>query len=79
MQMRNSLTLSKEETEALIAASTNNMWYVSRLNRTRILHVNDLIRGEVVINSSILDDKVLYKSLSTNCPRTIWRISWTTI
>lgn len=26
------------------------------------IHVNDLIRGEVVINSSILDDKVLYKS-----------------
>ncbi len=26
------------------------------------VHVNDLIRGEVVINSSILDDKVLYKS-----------------
>ena len=24
--------------------------------------MNDLIRGEVVINSSILDDKVLYKS-----------------
>ena len=26
------------------------------------IHVHDLIRGEVVINSSILDDKVLYKS-----------------
>ena len=26
------------------------------------VHVHDLIRGEVVINSSILDDKVLYKS-----------------
>ena len=26
------------------------------------MHVHDLIRGEVVINSSILDDKVLYKS-----------------
>ena len=24
--------------------------------------MNDLIRGEVIINSSILDDKVLYKS-----------------
>lgn len=26
------------------------------------VHVDDLIRGEVIINSSILDDKVLYKS-----------------
>ena len=26
------------------------------------VHVHDIIRGEVVINSSILDDKVLYKS-----------------
>ena len=26
------------------------------------VHVDDIIRGDVVINSSILDDKVLYKS-----------------
>ena len=26
------------------------------------IHVNDLIRGDVVINSSVLDDKVIYKS-----------------
>ena len=29
-------------------------------SRTALIHVNDIIRGEVVINSSILDDKVLY-------------------
>ena len=35
------------------------------------VHVNDLIRGEVIINSSILDDKVLYKSLTKKETMTI--------
>ena len=61
MRMRNSLTLSKDETDALIAAGEQ---YVVRfkIEPDEDIHVNDLIRGEVVINSSILDDKVLYKS-----------------
>jgi glutamyl-tRNA synthetase len=61
MQMRNSLTLSKEETDALLAA---NKQYVVRIKiePNEDVRVNDLIRGEVVINSSVLDDKVLYKS-----------------
>lgn len=61
MQMRNSLTLSKEETETLIAGGKQ---YVVRfkIEPGEDVHVNDLIRGEVIINSSILDDKVLYKS-----------------
>ena len=61
MQMRNSLTLSKEEVDALIAEGKQ---YVVRfkIEPNEDVHVNDLIRGEVVINSSILDDKVLYKS-----------------
>lgn len=61
MKMRNSLTLSKEDVSALIASGTN---YVVRfkIEPGEEIHVNDLIRGEVVINSSILDDKVLYKS-----------------
>ena len=33
-----------------------------RIEPGREVKVNDLIRGEVVINSSILDDKVLFKS-----------------
>ena len=59
--MRNSLTLPKEEVDALIAAGKQ---YVVRfkIEPNEDVHVNDLIRGEVVINSSILDDKVLYKS-----------------
>lgn len=61
MQMRNSLTMSKDEVEKLIADGTQ---YVVRfkIEPNEEVHVNDLIRGEVVINSSILDDKVLYKS-----------------
>ena len=59
--MRNSLTLGKEEVERLIADGSQ---YVVRfkIEPDEDVHVHDLIRGEVVINSSILDDKVLYKS-----------------
>ena len=61
MSMRNSLTLSKEEVDALIA---DGKQYVVRfkIEPDEDVHVHDIIRGEVVINSSILDDKVLYKS-----------------
>lgn len=61
MTMRNSLTLSAEETAELIES---NHQYVVRikLEPDIDIHVNDLIRGEVIINSSVLDDKVIYKS-----------------
>ena len=60
-QMRNSLTLPKEEVERMIATGEQ---YVVRfkIEPGRDVLVDDLIRGEVKINSSILDDKVLYKS-----------------
>ena len=59
--MRNSLTLSKEEVEELIAEGRQ---YVVRfkIEPGEEVHVNDMIRGDVVIKSDILDDKVLYKS-----------------
>lgn len=61
LQMRNSLTLSAEEVTSLIDAGNQ---YVVRIKiePNEDVVVNDLIRGEVVINSSVLDDKVLYKS-----------------
>ena len=61
MSMRNSLTMSAEEVDAAIAAGEK---YVVRfkIEPGEDVKVNDIIRGEVVINSSILDDKVLYKS-----------------
>lgn len=59
--MRNSLSLSAQEVESLLAAGTP---YVVRfkVEPGRDVEVNDLIRGSVKINSSVLDDKVLYKS-----------------
>ncbi len=58
--MRNSLTLPADEVKALIDAGEK---YVVRfkIEPDRNVEVNDLIRGKVTINSSILDDKVLYK------------------
>lgn len=61
LQMRNSLTLSADETKVFVDAGNQ---YVVRIKiePNENIVVNDLIRGEVVINSSVLDDKVLYKS-----------------
>ena len=61
LQMTNSLTLNKDEVERRIADGEQ---YVVRfkIEPGEDVVVNDLIRGEVHINSSILDDKVLYKS-----------------
>lgn len=60
-QMRNSLTLSAEEVKSLLDAGEQ---YVVRfrIEPNEDVLVNDIIRGEVKINSSVLDDKVLYKS-----------------
>lgn len=61
LQMRNSLTLSKEEVDKLI--SEGNQYVVrAKIEPNENITIHDLIRGDVVINSSVLDDKVLYKS-----------------
>ena len=59
--MRNSLTLSKEEVDKLIE---DGVQYTVRfkIEPGVDVHVNDMIRGDVVIKSDILDDKVLYRS-----------------
>ena len=61
MNMRNSLSMSAEDVKSLIEAGHQ---YVVRflIEPGRDVQVNDLIRGKVIVNSSILDDKVLYKS-----------------
>lgn len=61
MQMRNSLSLPEDEVKKLLDEGTK---YVVRfkVEPGREVEVDDLIRGKVKINSSILDDKVLYKS-----------------
>ena len=61
MQMRNSLTLPKEEVERLI--NEGEQYTVRfKIEPGQEVHINDMIRGDVCIKSDILDDKVLYKS-----------------
>ena len=59
--MRNSLSLADAEVRQLLEAGHQ---YVVRfrVEPGEEVHVNDMIRGDVVINSSVIDDKVLYKS-----------------
>lgn len=61
LQMNNSLALSAEQIKEHIENETP---YVVRIKVEPNIDitVNDLIRGEVVVNSSVLDDKVIYKS-----------------
>lgn len=61
LSMRNSLSMPAEEVERLIAEGRQ---YVVRfkVEPNEEVEVNDLIRGKVSFNSSVIDDKVLYKS-----------------
>jgi glutamyl-tRNA synthetase len=61
MHMCNSLTLSENEVKERL---DNGDKYVVRIHiePNQDIIVQDIIRGEVKINSSVLDDKVLYKS-----------------
>ena len=61
MGMRNSLSMPAEEVNALIEGGEK---YVVRfkVEPNIDVEIDDLIRGKVVINSSIIDDKVHYKS-----------------
>ncbi len=60
-EMVNSLTLPAEEVKRRLEAGDHFVVRFKYPANTDI-HVQDLIRGEVVINSNLLDDKVLYKS-----------------
>jgi glutamyl-tRNA synthetase len=59
--MSNSLTLTADEVANRIS---NGEQYVVRIKiePNEEIKVQDLIRGEVIINSSVIDDKVLFKS-----------------
>lgn len=58
--MKNSLTLSAEETAAHIAAGA---WTIRfKMPEQREVVFTDVIRGEVRVNAAVLDDKVLMKS-----------------
>jgi glutamyl-tRNA synthetase len=61
MNMSNSLTLSSEEVRKKLASGDH---YVVRyrMPANEDISFNDIIRGDIVVNTSTLDDKVLYKS-----------------
>ena len=61
LKLINSLSLSAEETQAKIEAGED---YVIRFltPQDQKLHLKDLIRGDIEIDTNILDDKVLFKS-----------------
>ncbi len=61
MTMKNSLTLSESEVKSKIDSGAH---YVIRLKvlANEEIKLTDLIRGEVIVNSSQVDDKVLMKS-----------------
>ena len=60
-QLATSLHLSKEEVEERIARG--DQWVVRfKMPENEVVKMDDLIRGHVEINTSTLDDKVLYKS-----------------
>jgi len=61
MSMKNSLSLSKEQVEELINSNCN---FVVRfkIEPNETIKIYDLIRGEVCVNTSVLDDKVIYKT-----------------
>lgn len=58
--LRNSLTLDKEETSRLLEERTD--WTIRfKMPEDRVVAMDDLIRGHVEVNTSTLDDKVLWK------------------
>jgi glutamyl-tRNA synthetase len=61
LKLSNSLSLSAEEVSAKIEAGEP---YVIRYKspEDEILHLKDVVRGDVEVNTKVLDDKVLYKS-----------------
>ena len=61
-QLPTSLSLPQEEVEARIARG--DQWVVRfKMPENEVVKMDDLIRGHVEVNTSTLDDKVLYKSV----------------
>jgi glutamyl-tRNA synthetase len=61
MSMRNSLTLSEEETKNLISSGAP-FTIRTKIEPDQTIVFQDIIRGTVSVNSNVLDDKVLFKS-----------------
>jgi glutamyl-tRNA synthetase len=59
--LKNSLTMEQQEVDQLIASGAPFVIRF-RFEPDQAIHMEDLVRGEVVVNSSTLDDKILFKS-----------------
>ena len=61
LKLNNSLALSQDEVENRLDRGDD---YVIRFlsPQDKTLHLNDIIRGQITIDTNILDDKVLFKS-----------------
>jgi len=58
--LRNSLTLSEEETQRLLSETTG--WTIRfKMPENTVVAMDDLIRGHIEVNTDTLDDKVLWK------------------
>lgn len=60
-QMRNSLTLSKEEVDQLLKNNTPHVIRI-RMPKHETISFRDMIRGDVSFDTSVVDDKVLLKA-----------------
>ena len=60
-QMRNSLTLSQQEVEQLLSNNTPHVIRI-KMPQGETVTFNDMIRGEVSFETSLVDDKVLLKA-----------------
>jgi glutamyl-tRNA synthetase len=61
LDMKNSLSLSPADVKQRIASGEPYVIRI-RIPENEEVHLNDLIRGDVAVQSSSLDDKVLFKS-----------------
>ncbi len=61
LKLSNSLSLSEEEVKAKLVAGDD---YVIRFKspQDETLHLKDIIRGDIQIDTNVLDDKVLFKA-----------------
>lgn len=61
MKMRNSLTLSADETAELLKNNTRHVIRI-KMPENETVQFTDMIRGEVKFDTSVVDDKVLLKA-----------------
>ena len=61
MKMRNSLSLNPDETKKLLDEGTRHVFRI-KMPEHETITFNDMIRGEVSFDTSLVDDKVLLKA-----------------